>query len=135
MNKLGYRRRIKQEFYEDFLTIYWSDDIQLCDSATIPYYYKQDETANIDEDELLEDCEMIKKIKINTYNDIKKFVAVATKYGDDLIIKGRNYTFPACSLMSVMSLVDLSDEVKIQFNESICADVLTDFGKWIVDYE
>lgn len=76
---------------------------------------------------------MIKRITINTYKDIKSFVALASKYGDDLVIKGRNYTFPACSLMSVMSLVDLSDEVKIQFDDAIADGVLDDFKGWIVE--
>lgn len=76
---------------------------------------------------------MIKRITINTYKDIKSFVALASKYGDDLVIKGRNYIFPACSLMSVMSLVDLSDEVKIQFDDAISDGVLDDFKGWIVE--
>ena len=76
-----------------------------------------------------------KRISIETYKDIKDFVALASKYGDNLIIKSKNYSFPACSLMSVMSLVDLSDTVKIQFddNEVYEDDIMFDFGKWIVN--
>ena len=74
-----------------------------------------------------------RRITINTYNDIKSFVALASKYGDNLVIKGRNYTVPACSLMSVMSLVDLSDEVKIQFEDEVAEGVIDDFKEWIVE--
>lgn len=74
-----------------------------------------------------------KRITIDTYKDIKSFVTFASKYGDDLVIKGCNYTFPACSLMSVMSLVDLSDVVKIQFTDEIESEVLKDFEKWIIE--
>lgn len=74
-----------------------------------------------------------KKIRIENYTDIKKFVDIAAKYGDDLMIKGRNYEFPACSLMSVMSLVDLSDEVKVQFADDIEEQVVQDIGQWMVN--
>lgn len=71
-------------------------------------------------------------VKVETYKDIKDFVQLASKYGDDLVIKNRTYEFPACSLMSVMSLVDLSETVKIKFDESIYKDVIADFSKWII---
>ena len=74
-----------------------------------------------------------RRIKIENYTDIKKFVYIAVKYGDNLMIKGRNYEFPACSLMSVMSLVDLSDEVKVMFADDIKEEVIQDISQWITN--
>lgn len=74
-----------------------------------------------------------RKIRIENYIDIKQFVDMASKYGDKLMIQGRNCEFPACSLMSVMSLVDLSDKVKVRFTDDIKNAVIEDIKQWVVD--
>lgn len=132
------RQQIKRDFYKDFLDIYWGDEYENGCSDTTPC--QEDDRDYIKSrygDLRLEVCPVIitKRISIETYKDIKDFVALASKYGDNLIIKSKNYSFPACSLMSVMSLVDLSDTVKIQFddNEVYEDDIMFDFGKWIVN--
>lgn len=81
-----------------------------------------------------DDTEMVsRRILIEKYKDIKRFVDIASKYGDDLIIKGVNYEFPACSLMSVMSLIDLSDSVRIMFPEEYIEDIKIDFAEWLCE--
>lgn len=74
-----------------------------------------------------------KKIKIQTYNEIKEFVNIASKYGEGLIIKKGSYTFPACSLMSLLSLVDVSDGCKIYFDEINEQEITTDFNTYFVE--
>lgn len=74
-----------------------------------------------------------KKIKIQTYNEIKEFVNIASKYGEGLIIKKGSYTFPACSLMSLLSLVDVSDGCKIYFDEINEQEIATDFNSYFVE--
>lgn len=129
-------RKERQKFYEDFFDIYFADEIKMSESETLPYYRESKKYNDYNTEYEMEEFEMMnKRIQINNYNDIKAFVALASKYGDNLMIKGRNYEFPACSLMSVMSLVDLSNEIKIQFSETICSDILTDFDKWIINNE
>ena len=76
-----------------------------------------------------------RKIKITTYCDIKDFVSLASKYGEGLIIKKGSYTFPACSLMSLLSLVDVSDGCKIYFADYDLSDIEKDFTPWIVSEE
>ncbi len=75
---------------------------------------------------------MTKKIKIDVISDVKEFVARAEKYGDNIIVKGVNSACPACSLMSMLSLVDVSNGAKIVFNEHLLSEVLKDFSPWIV---
>lgn len=72
------------------------------------------------------------KISIQTYSDIKDFVALASKYGENLIIKKGSYTFPACSLMSLLSLVDINDGCKLYYSEIDEREIETDFSKWFV---
>ena len=130
--KIPWRQKMKQEFYRDFMDIYWSDEFDNGCSDNVPFYREARETY--DNDEFWEDYDMISRIiKIEFYKDIKNFVDLSSKYGDDLVVRGRNYEFPACSLMSVMSLVDLSDGVKIQFPECQLDNILKDFGKWMVN--
>ena len=75
---------------------------------------------------------MIKKIRLVTINDIKEFTNTASKYGEALSVKSGHYVVPACSLMSVISL-NLSEPVKISFDEAYTSDISLDFGKWIVE--
>lgn len=124
--------RKKAEFYQDFLTLYWQDEAN-CGLSDFSSYedYDINEFMHIDEGD---DTKMVsRRILIEKYKDIKRFVDIASKYGDDLIIKGINYEFPACSLMSVMSLVDLSDSVKIMFPEEYTESVETDFEEWLCE--
>jgi hypothetical protein len=121
----------KAEFYQDFLALYWQDEAN-CGLSDFSSYedYDINEFMHIEGD----DTEMVsRRILIEKYKDIKRFVDIASKYGDDLIIKGINYEFPACSLMSVMSLVDLSDSVRIMFPEEYIESVETDFAEWLCE--
>lgn len=127
----GYKRKIKREFYQDFMDIYWSDEYDngCSDNAS---YHKNNFDVRIERD-IMEERKMIsRKIKIDRVSDIKRFVDKGTKYGDSLILKGINYEFPACSLMSVMSLVDLSQSVKMMFSDDLLDNVLEDFAEWII---
>lgn len=74
-----------------------------------------------------------RKVQLITYKDIKDFVSVATKYGDDLKIKGQKCKFPACSLISVLSLLDLEKPIKIEFYEDKLQEVNYDFDDWIIE--
>lgn len=117
----------KTEFYQDFFDIYWEDEAD-CGLSDYPISTEKCEIYNFVEDD---NTMVSKRIQIIEVKDIKRFVDIASKYGDDLIIKGANYEFPACSLMSVMSLVDLSDSVKIQFPEEYIEDIENDFAEWL----
>ena len=75
---------------------------------------------------------VVKKIKLETISDIKEFVNVASRYGDSLALKSGNYIVPACSIMSVISL-DLTNPVKLCFDESIISAIMLDFKEWIVN--
>lgn len=121
----------KAEFYQDFLTLYWQDEAN-CGLSDYENYrdYDIDDFIHIES----ESSEMVsRRVMIDRFKDIKRFVDIASKYGDDLIIKGVNYEFPACSLMSVMSLVDLSDSVRIMFPEEYVESVETDFAEWLCE--
>lgn len=76
---------------------------------------------------------MTRKIKIDKITDVKKFVEIATKYGDDLIVKSETTTCPACSLMSILSLIDISSGAKLVFDEGWEENVIADFGEWFED--
>lgn len=123
--------RKKAEFYDEFLSIYWQDEAD-CGLSDYENYrdYNIDDFIHIES----EDDEVIsRKVMIDRFKDIKRFVDIASKYGDSLIIKGANYEFPACSLMSVMSLVDLSESVRIMFPESYEEDIENDFAEWLCE--
>lgn len=76
---------------------------------------------------------MTRKIKIDKITDVKKFVEIATKYGDNLIVKNKTTTCPACSLMSILSLIDISSGAKLVFDEDWEENVIADFGEWFED--
>ena len=40
---------------------------------------------------------------------------------------------PACSLMSILSLIDISGGAKLVFDEDWEENVIADFGEWIED--
>ena len=40
---------------------------------------------------------------------------------------------PACSLMSILSLIDISSGAKLVFDEDWEENVIADFGEWIED--
>lgn len=136
---VNYNQKIKEEFYQDFFDIYWNDEYENgCSDAMSCQEQDKDRVGYIEGrygDLRVEVNPMVasRRVMIETYKDIKQFVTIASKYGDDLIVKSGHYSFPACSLMSVMSLVDLSETVKIQFAGSIEEQVLLDFDKWIVE--
>lgn len=127
----------KKELYYELIDEYWSDEKGSGCSDGFMYNYGYDE-MQYDEERfyglyVVEESNMIsRKIMVEKYKDIKDFVNRASRYGDDLIIKGHNYEFPASSLMSVMSLVDISDGVKIMFPENIVEEIENDFCQWIV---
>ena len=73
---------------------------------------------------------MTKRIKIDKITDVKKFVEVATKYGDNLIVKGETTTCPACSLMSILSLIDISNGAKLVFDDEQEESINVDFSEW-----
>lgn len=75
---------------------------------------------------------MTRKIKLITIEDIKEFTNVASRYGDMLTIKADRYIVPACSLMSVISL-NLSEPVKLCFDDEYVNAIALDFKKWIVE--
>lgn len=70
------------------------------------------------------------KIKLNIINDIKEFLAAATKTAEDIdLIKGR-YVIDAKSTMGLFT-VDLSEPVKIVIH-SDNKELLEPFRKWEV---
>lgn len=133
------RLTTKRELYYELIDEYWADERGSGCSDGFMYNSICDGTKYNEIEEsfcelhIVEDKEMIsRKIMVERYKDIKDFVNRASRYGDDLIIKGHNYEFPASSLMSVMSLVDISDGVKIMFPENRVEEIENDFCQWIV---
>lgn len=76
---------------------------------------------------------MTRRIKINAINEIKKFVSRAEKYGDGLIVKSDTSACPACSLMSILSLIDISNGAKLVFDDEIVSKIDADFSEWYED--
>lgn len=74
---------------------------------------------------------MKRTVELITIKDIKDFVNVARKYGDEIVVKTGQYVVPACSLMGMMSL-DLSKPFQLVFDESLECGVDEDFKSWIM---
>ena len=71
-------------------------------------------------------------VSLNKLNDITKFVYLASKCRDDVVVKSGNYSVNAKSLMGVLSL-DLSKPVKVEFYGDIPCDVVKGMEKFIVN--
>lgn len=71
------------------------------------------------------------KIRINTIDDVKKFVAIVTGVDYDVDIVSGRYAIDAKSIMGIFSL-DLSKELELRVHSDDCADFLDDIKDFIV---
>lgn len=70
-------------------------------------------------------------IKLEKFNDILKFVNLASKY-NNLDVRSGRYVVSANSLMGVLSL-DLDNPIRLSFIADYEEDIRNDFSEWIVE--
>ena len=71
-------------------------------------------------------------VSLNQIDDISKFVEMATKCRDDVVVRSGNFAVNAKSLMGLYSL-DLSKPLKVEFYGDIPYEVKEGMKKFIVD--
>lgn len=71
------------------------------------------------------------KIKINTINDVKKFVNVVSKYEYDVDVVSGRYAIDAKSIMGLFSL-DLSKEIDMKIHSDNCENLLAELQEFAV---
>ena len=69
------------------------------------------------------------KIRINTIEDVKNFVAVVTGVDFDVDIVSGRYAIDAKSIMGIFSL-DLSKPLTVEIYSDDCADLLAKLAKF-----
>ena len=71
-------------------------------------------------------------VLLDRIKDIPRFVHLASKCRDDVVVKTEHYAVSAKSIMALFSL-DLSKPVKVEFHGSIPCEVEEGMKKFIVD--
>lgn len=71
------------------------------------------------------------KIKINTINDVKKFVNTVSLYDFDVDVVSGRYAIDAKSIMGLFSL-DLSKEIEMKVHSDECEDFISQIKEFIV---
>lgn len=71
-------------------------------------------------------------ISLNKISDISKFVGLASKCADDVVVKSGNFAVNAKSIMGLFSL-DLSKPLKVEFYGNIPYEVREGMKKFIID--
>lgn len=71
------------------------------------------------------------KVKINTINDVKKFVNTINKYDFDVDVISGRYAIDAKSIMGIFSL-DLSKELVMKAHTDDEGTLRADLGEFIV---
>ena len=71
------------------------------------------------------------KVKINTINDVKKFVNAVSKYDFDVDLISGRYAIDAKSIMGIFS-IDLSKELVMKAHTDNADAVKADLSEYIV---
>ncbi len=71
------------------------------------------------------------KVKINTINDVKKFVNAVSKYDFDVDLISGRYAIDAKSIMGIFS-IDLSKELVLKAHTDNADAVKADLAEYIV---
>lgn len=72
------------------------------------------------------------KIRINTIEDVKKFVSVVTGVDFDVDIVSGRYAIDAKSIMGIFSL-DLSKELELRIHSENCGEFLDDIKDYVIN--
>ena len=70
-------------------------------------------------------------IKLNTLEDVRKFVNIVTAFEGDIDLKSGRYTVDAKSIMGIFSL-DLSKPIQLNAHTDDADDFFKDIEKFIV---
>lgn len=71
------------------------------------------------------------KIRINTIDDVKNFVAIVTGVDFDVDIISGRYAIDAKSIMGIFSL-DLSKDLELKIHSDNCGEFLDDIKNFVV---
>ena len=72
------------------------------------------------------------KIRINTIEDVKHFVAIVTGVDYDVDIVSGRYAIDAKSIMGIFSL-DLSKDLELRIHSDDCGEFLEEIKDFIVE--
>ena len=72
------------------------------------------------------------KIRINTIEDVKHFVAIVTGVDYDVDILSGRYAIDAKSIMGIFSL-DLSKDLELRIHSDDCGEFLDEIKDFIVE--
>ena len=72
-----------------------------------------------------------RNIKLNTIEDVKKFVGVVFRYEYDVDVVSGRYAVDAKSILGLFS-IDLSKEVVMKVHSSECHELLNELKDFIV---
>lgn len=72
------------------------------------------------------------KIRINTIEDVKHFVAIVTGVDYDVDIVSGRYAIDAKSIMGIFSL-DLSKDLELRIHSDDCGEFLDEIKNFIVE--
>lgn len=72
------------------------------------------------------------KIRINTIEDVKKFVSVVTGVDFDVDIVSGRYAIDAKSIMGIFSL-DLSKDLELRIHSENCGEFLDDIKDYVIN--
>lgn len=72
------------------------------------------------------------KIRLDTVEDVKKFVSIVTGAEFDVDIVSGRYAIDAKSIMGIFSL-DLTKELELRIHSESCGDFLDDIKDYIAD--
>ena len=70
-------------------------------------------------------------IKLNTIEDVKKFVSIVFKYEFDVDVVSGRYAVDAKSILGLFS-IDLSKEVTLKIHSDDCTELLNEIKQFIV---
>ena len=71
------------------------------------------------------------KIRINTIEDVKHFVAIVTGVDYDVDIVSGRYAIDAKSIMGIFSL-DLSKPLELRVHSDDCDELMAELDKYII---
>lgn len=72
------------------------------------------------------------KVKINTINDVKKFVNTVSKFDFDVDLISGRYAIDAKSIMGIFS-IDLSKDLMMKVHSDDTQFIKAELGEFIVD--
>jgi phosphotransferase system HPr-like phosphotransfer protein len=72
-----------------------------------------------------------RNIKLNTIEDVKKFVGIVFRYEYDVDIVSGRYAVDAKSILGLFS-IDLSQEVLMKIHSDDCKELLNEINEFVV---